>query len=196
MKVRNGFVSNSSSSSFVCNVCGEIESGFDCSMKDFEMSQCEHGHVFHDSHIENGFDSQSEEVKLQFLKKYKENQIKEYEERIAKLIDKRNGKLPLSQWEQHNCDKYEGWIDSEIEDKKSIIEVIKTELEKMCEFYANMEEEGEWEDEYGDELIEAICEIGVPEEFCPVCQKLKEYEKDPDWAKYQELKNKFSDLVF
>lgn len=196
MKVRNGFVSNSSSSSFLCNVCGEIEGGFDCSLYDLGMSECEHGHIFHNGHAEKDFNSQSEEDKFKFLKKYNEKLIKEREEEIANLIEKQAGKLPLSDWEQYNCDRNEDWLNEEIERMKSIVEVAKIDLEEMCEIFANIEEEGDWEDRYGDALIEAICETGVPEEFCPVCQKIKEYEKDPDWQKYKELKNKFSDLVF
>ncbi|MBU2515918.1 hypothetical protein KJ966_31760 [bacterium] len=46
MKIRNGFVSNSSSSSFVCNICGETESGWDLSLSEADMMMCEHGHVF------------------------------------------------------------------------------------------------------------------------------------------------------
>lgn len=46
MKKRNGFVSNSSSSSFVCDVCGRVESGFDASASDFDMLECENGHIF------------------------------------------------------------------------------------------------------------------------------------------------------
>ena len=45
MKVRIGYVSNSSSSSFVCNVCGRVESGYDCSPSDFEMHVFECGHT-------------------------------------------------------------------------------------------------------------------------------------------------------
>ena len=44
MKIRSGFVSNSSSSSFTCGVCGETQSGMDLSM------QCENGHTFCESH--------------------------------------------------------------------------------------------------------------------------------------------------
>ena len=47
MKTRNGFVSNSSSSSFVCAICGEIESGWDASPSDFDMVRCEKDHEFH-----------------------------------------------------------------------------------------------------------------------------------------------------
>jgi len=46
MKIRSGFVSNSSSSSFVCNVCGTVESGMDMSASDFDMETCCNGHTF------------------------------------------------------------------------------------------------------------------------------------------------------
>ena len=46
MKIRNGFVSNSSSSSFVCDVCGSTESGMDASPHDFDMETCCGGHTF------------------------------------------------------------------------------------------------------------------------------------------------------
>ena len=45
-----GFVSNSSSSSFLCEVCGEIESGMDLCLGDIGYSECASGHVFCDSH--------------------------------------------------------------------------------------------------------------------------------------------------
>lgn len=46
MKIRAGFVSNSSSSSFVCHQCGETFSGWDASVRDFDHYECERGHVF------------------------------------------------------------------------------------------------------------------------------------------------------
>lgn len=46
MKIRTGFVPNSSSSSFVCEVCGRAESGMDASAQDFDMVNCENGHTF------------------------------------------------------------------------------------------------------------------------------------------------------
>ena len=53
MKIRSGFVSNSSSSSFVCDVCGTSESGMDASASDFDMACCENGHTFCNCHAEN-----------------------------------------------------------------------------------------------------------------------------------------------
>jgi len=50
MKIRNGFVSNSSSSSFVCNVCGSECSGWDMNLNEAEMMVCENGHIFCDTH--------------------------------------------------------------------------------------------------------------------------------------------------
>jgi hypothetical protein len=46
MKIRRGFVSNSSSSSFICDISGQAESGMDCSLEDFEMAECTEGHTF------------------------------------------------------------------------------------------------------------------------------------------------------
>jgi len=52
MKIRTGFVSNSSSSSFVCDVCGRDESGYDLCMSEIDMRECSHGHVFCIDHKE------------------------------------------------------------------------------------------------------------------------------------------------
>ena len=46
MKIRTGFVSNSSSSSFTCCICGTTESGMDASWQDWDWHGCEHGHIF------------------------------------------------------------------------------------------------------------------------------------------------------
>lgn len=45
MKKRNGFVSNSSSSSFICDFCGELAIGWDLCLYDAEMFQCENRHT-------------------------------------------------------------------------------------------------------------------------------------------------------
>jgi len=51
MKFRTGFVSNSSSSSFVCDFCGEDVSGWDMCLSDAEMFNCEGcGHTVCDDH--------------------------------------------------------------------------------------------------------------------------------------------------
>jgi len=51
MKIRQGFVSNSSSSSFICEISGRVESGMDLCLSDIEMTECENGHLFDDNYI-------------------------------------------------------------------------------------------------------------------------------------------------
>lgn len=50
MKIRSGFISNSSSSSFVCDVCGEVQSGWDIPIEDAGMYTCENNHTFCTDH--------------------------------------------------------------------------------------------------------------------------------------------------
>jgi len=81
MKIRKGFVSNSSSSSFVCDVCGNIEVGYDMSLQDFEMSRCDNGHEFCDSHITRDVQLTIEQKveKLKRLYSYSEGYLKKIE---------------------------------------------------------------------------------------------------------------------
>lgn len=51
MKMRTGFVSNSSSSSFICDVTGEDVSGRDMCLSDAGMCECENGHTFLDEYL-------------------------------------------------------------------------------------------------------------------------------------------------
>lgn len=44
MKIRNGFVSNSSSSSYTCEICNNTESGFDCGPEDCGFGICTNEH--------------------------------------------------------------------------------------------------------------------------------------------------------
>lgn len=46
MKYRKCHVTNSSSSSFVCDICGRVESGWDISISEAGMYECVNGHTF------------------------------------------------------------------------------------------------------------------------------------------------------
>ena len=46
MKFRKDFVTNSSSSSYVCEICGRTESGWDLCLSECEMMECVNGHIF------------------------------------------------------------------------------------------------------------------------------------------------------
>lgn len=45
MKFRKSFVTNSSSSSYICDYCGEEASGWDMSLSEAEMIECVNGHT-------------------------------------------------------------------------------------------------------------------------------------------------------
>ena len=67
MKIRNGFVSNSSSSSFICDVCGNEQSGMDLSLSECEMNECKNGHTFCDEHKIEGYQITIAEKKARML---------------------------------------------------------------------------------------------------------------------------------
>ena len=46
MKFRLDYVTNSSSSSYVCEICGRTESGWDMGLSECNMMECVNGHVF------------------------------------------------------------------------------------------------------------------------------------------------------
>lgn len=50
-KVRFGFVSNSSSSSFICEICGRTETVYDGDSREFGFVECENGHLFCEEEI-------------------------------------------------------------------------------------------------------------------------------------------------
>jgi hypothetical protein len=51
MKIRTGFVSNSSSSSFVCEICSHSETGYDASPDDLGFAVCVNEHIFCEEHL-------------------------------------------------------------------------------------------------------------------------------------------------
>lgn len=69
MRVRTRMVSNSSSSSFCCQVCGTTESGWDASPKDFGMVECQAGHIICESHITGNIDYSEDDDDSYYLSK-------------------------------------------------------------------------------------------------------------------------------
>lgn len=51
MKIRNGFVSNSSSTSFVCEICSLAHETWDSNLSDIGMCECTNGHVICLDHL-------------------------------------------------------------------------------------------------------------------------------------------------
>ena len=50
VKYRTGFVSNSSTSSYVCDICNKIFSGWDEGLEEFGLYSCRNGHTFCEEH--------------------------------------------------------------------------------------------------------------------------------------------------
>lgn len=77
MKFRSDFVTNSSSSSYVCEICGESGSGWDASVEDFDMFECENGHVLCQEHMLNP--SREEQINEILKNDYWNEETREYD---------------------------------------------------------------------------------------------------------------------
>jgi hypothetical protein len=69
MKIRKGFVTNSSSSSYICDYCNRAEAGYDLGIEDADMYECENGHVLCRYHFNREFDKNDvyKAVKRKFI---------------------------------------------------------------------------------------------------------------------------------
>jgi len=118
MKIRTGFVSNSSSSSYVCYVCGEAETVYDGNLSESGLMECEEGHVFCDSHALEYVPEKKvftfEEKKRMVLERacenlgFGENQVEAWERFNAKP-DEEIEKM----WEEEDWEEYDEELEGE-----------------------------------------------------------------------------------
>lgn len=142
MKKRVGFVSNSSSSSFICDVCGTIESGWDACASDFEMSYFTCGHIICDDEFD------VDHTKLKWEEKRALKDSEDYWDMKEKVF------------EEFFPDLFDGSFYNLSDDKK---DRIKAEVQKRFDARPDSYyEDIDWE-EYIEEQEE------VPSLFCPVC---------------------------
>ena len=190
MKIRNGFVSNSSSSSFICDFCGAVESGYNCCLSDFDMSQCEHGHTFCDNHATSYVTDAEIEEKKEIIKNYVLKDKEYYQKYIQEQQDKHDNKVELTYYEESEVMLDPNYFINNIKHGQEHIDKDNcnlTLLEKCSE--------EEFDDNFSHFLYDIIKETGVPEKYCPVCQRLKEMQKDPDYEQYKKLYEKFNKVT-
>ena len=136
---RKGWVSNSSSSSFICDVCGEVASGYDACLSDFEMTRFTCDHTVCDSEWSMNIDELTFDQKKSMVD---ENDHYEVESQFEKeLFDGRYGS------------------DLSDEEKNLLEKSIKEVFDKRTKEY--------YEDIDYEELIEGFDE--TLSTFCPVC---------------------------
>ena len=134
MKIRQGFVSNSSSSSFICEVCGRTETGYDLCAEDAEMYECENFHVFCVSHaigdnidIEENYEVSEEYCPFCNYKEMSYRDIQRYFLKITtittdevfaevKKVNKRRRKLYENEYVEYVL-KANGWTSDNILDE-------------------------------------------------------------------------------
>ncbi len=116
MKIRKGFVSNSSSSSFVCDISGDHEEGMDLTLEEAEMCECVEGHTFNESFL------------IGSLREYDEDS-KEDDERYE--VDKT--KCPICCFKAISIEDFLNYLLKEKGKTKE--QIIKTEIKKKFKNY-------------------------------------------------------------
>lgn len=96
MKVRLDFVTNSSTSCYICQVCGAKESGFDADAGELGFKDCPEGHIFCNGHVRG-------EVTVEDQKQL----ILNYEfvdDKLKELLRSLDGDAIVDFIEEHECE--------------------------------------------------------------------------------------------
>lgn len=103
MKVRNGFVSNSSSSSFMCSVCHALESGYDASLREMGMVECMGcGSTMCEDHVHTGKPTDDEMRSAMLADEFLGDAIDCEDDPYAEVKAARHGDL---------VEMYEAWLE-------------------------------------------------------------------------------------
>lgn len=140
MKIRKDFVTNSSSSSYICDACGYVAAGWDMCLSEAEMVECENGHTI----CESEMGDLTFEVKKAYIMRSLEHEIKYNKERIAEDPDRAfyHDRLESSEKE---LEKLKNLTEEDVDNDSDLEDFIEG-LAENCEL-----------------------EYNYPAELCPVC---------------------------
>lgn len=156
MKFRAGFVSNSSSSSFTCDICGFTNSGFDACAEDLGFKMCWNEHVFCESHIDLPLDVDY----LIFLKENLEefrDLFKSFEDSLSKARSDREFNKIQKDLERFKIvnESIENFKDLDIQHLKMFPQKIQSETLEVIKYVVNEYFRGSYE--------------SFHPAFCPIC---------------------------
>lgn len=142
MKIRKDFVTNSSSSSYICDACGHVEAGWDMCLSEAEMCECENGHtICLDEMKELDFD-----MKKSYLVRVAKENIKYYEKCVQEDPDKTYYHDRLAK-EKEDLAKLESLTEEAYKDDYDL-------------------------EEFFDDLVsDSELEYNYPAESCPICSR-------------------------
>jgi hypothetical protein len=161
MKRRLGFVSNSSSSSFICDVSGHTECGMDMCLSEAEMSQCVNEHTFCNDYKVCRFDELSDDVKQRLAA---ENKVSyDYDIEVLDEDGKRN-------YSKSNAARRKDY------DEKVLQFIMVNSTEDLLQMFDN--------EEYDEDVRSGY---SLPVEMCPICSF--DMVVSDDALKYLEIKN-------
>ena len=103
MKVRRGFVSNSSSCSFTCDICNRDISGWDMCLSEAEMYECQNEHCFC---YEHEIDVKvTREIIIEMLKK-DNSYTHDWKKREINMLESMNEEELSEWWEGEGIEEY------------------------------------------------------------------------------------------
>ena len=132
MKVRYGFVSNSSSSSFICDISGESEGGWDASLSDVGMVCCENGHTFYAQYLIDNKDGAS----YYDYKESVDEESDDYNDEWEWGYDIPAEFCPVCQLQKMTQDDFVTYITKNVITKEKLLEQIRAEGKTYNEFKA------------------------------------------------------------
>lgn len=85
MKIRYDFVTNSSSTSYICEICRESQGGFEASLEELGFIKCDNEHIICRCHIEDNFDM--DYIKQEIIKNYEKEHGIKIPDNLKKVIN-------------------------------------------------------------------------------------------------------------